>query len=476
MVPRRAAKRTTLPVLLLVVLSAADLAGQMEADPVALEGEIDAFVRREMAAAGIPGLALGIVHGTNVVYLKGFGFAGPGGDVVTPDTRFYLGSVSKTLTGIAVMQLVERGLATLDDPVSRHLSWFWTDRITITHLLNHTSGISPYAGNDSGIERTEDLVERIRSKSRLGLAGEPGTRFRYSSLNYDILGAVVEAVGGMPYERYMDLSVFQPLEMRNTTADHDPAEADVAAGYTPWFGLRLPYRIRYPRSAAPSGYIVSTARDMTHLLVAELNRGRYRDSALLGEAAMAATQTSLGATGYAMGWSSAASWKWHTGELANYNAYLWIVPTRALGLVMLANTNDIATRHIAGSTSALRRIPEGIRGLLMGFPLPPAPVLTARGLYVLLDAAIGAVLAVAALLLFRRPRAPIRRRAAHLAVSVAVMVPAVILPFAARWAIHASIAALLVSVPDLTLSLVLLSLLLLTGGLIRIARLCGIMP
>ncbi|MCC6475347.1 MAG: beta-lactamase family protein, partial [Burkholderiales bacterium] len=302
MVPRRAARRKTLPFLLLVLLPSAHLAGQTATDPLALEREIDAFVRREMAAAGIPGLALGIVSGSSVPYLKGFGVAGPDGEGVTPDTRFYLGSVSKTLTGLSVMQLVERGLVTLDDPVSRHLSWFWTDRITITHLLNHTSGITPYAGNDAGIERTEDLVERIRSKSRLGLAGDPGTRFRYSSLNYDILGAVVEAASGMEYGRSMDLSVFVPLEMRDTTADFDTAGAEIAAGYTPWFGLRLPYRIRYPRSAAPSGYIVSTARDMTHFLVAELNRGRYGDTALLGEAAMTATQISLGATGYAMGW------------------------------------------------------------------------------------------------------------------------------------------------------------------------------
>src|SRR5512138_2868748 len=105
-----------------------------------------------MRAAHIPGLALGVVRGDKVVYLKGYGIAGPDGRAVTPQTPFILGSSSKSFTALAVMQLVEAGKIDLDAPVTSYVPWFRTadptesNQITVRNLLNQDSGMGVYAG------------------------------------------------------------------------------------------------------------------------------------------------------------------------------------------------------------------------------------------------------------------------------------------------------------------------------------------
>ncbi len=109
--------------------------------------QIDAYIQARMQAAHIPGLALGVVRGTEVVYLKGYGIAGPDGRSVTPQTPFILGSTSKSFTALAIMHLVEAGKINLDAPVTNYLPWFRTAdeaasaRITVRNLLNQNSGL-----------------------------------------------------------------------------------------------------------------------------------------------------------------------------------------------------------------------------------------------------------------------------------------------------------------------------------------------
>jgi CubicO group peptidase (beta-lactamase class C family) len=109
---------------------------------------IDRYVEAHRQATRLPGLALCIVHGDQVVHLRGFGHADPSGRPVTPQTPFLLASTTKSFTALAVMQLVEAGKVDLDAPVQRYLPWFRladpaaSARITVRHLLNHTSGLA----------------------------------------------------------------------------------------------------------------------------------------------------------------------------------------------------------------------------------------------------------------------------------------------------------------------------------------------
>jgi CubicO group peptidase (beta-lactamase class C family) len=108
---------------------------------------IDAYVEAQMHEQRIPGLALGIVQHDQIVHLKGFGVANPQGEPVTPQTPFSIGSLTKSFTAVAILQLVEAGQLDLDAPVQRYLSWFRvadreaSSRITLRNLLNHASGL-----------------------------------------------------------------------------------------------------------------------------------------------------------------------------------------------------------------------------------------------------------------------------------------------------------------------------------------------
>src|SRR5437763_10799686 len=108
---------------------------------------IDRYVTAQMQEAHIPGLALGVVHGDHIVHLRGFGVANPAGQPVTPQTPFILGSLSKSFTAVAIMQLIEAGKMELDAPVQRYLPWFRvanrnaSAQIRVYHLLHQTSGL-----------------------------------------------------------------------------------------------------------------------------------------------------------------------------------------------------------------------------------------------------------------------------------------------------------------------------------------------
>ena len=114
---------------------------------------IDTSVRTEMKRLGIPGLALGIVHQDQIIHLQGFGVADSAGRCVTPATPFHMGSLTKSYTALAVMQLVEAGHIELDAPVQKYLPWFAladsdaSAHITVRHLLNQSSGLSEKDGN-----------------------------------------------------------------------------------------------------------------------------------------------------------------------------------------------------------------------------------------------------------------------------------------------------------------------------------------
>ncbi|MDP4193318.1 MAG: serine hydrolase domain-containing protein, partial [Bacteroidota bacterium] len=209
-------------------------------------GKIDEFVRSEMKAGDIPGLAISIVLGDKVLYLKGYGRARAEGTPVTPQTPFILGSISKGLTGLAVMRLVDRGEIDLDVPIKNYLPYFKPEdttifeTVTVRQLLSHTSGISNYSG--SKLRKPEEpLEEFLKEQVNLKLQHPAGENFEYSSLNYDILGAVIETVSGKSYKDFIKEEVFIPLEMDQSYANiKEGVEGGLADGYRNLFGLEFP--------------------------------------------------------------------------------------------------------------------------------------------------------------------------------------------------------------------------------------------
>src|SRR6266496_2440543 len=177
----------------------------------------------------LPGLAVGIVKDDQIVYLCGLGAAAPG-RAMTAQTPFIVGSLSKSFTALAVMQLVEAGKIALDTPVKQYIPWFRladagaSSSITVKHLLTHTSGISRYDGRELLAGRGGKTIEQsVRELRGLRLSQPVGAVFQYSNTNYLIAGLVVEVVSGPPFCEYVQQHIFNPLGMQHSYTSESAA-------------------------------------------------------------------------------------------------------------------------------------------------------------------------------------------------------------------------------------------------------------
>lgn len=236
-----------------------------EPDTAALSAFIASFIERTQ----IPAAAVSVATADGVVYARGFGNSR--GEPVGPDSRFYLGSTTKTLTALGILLLAADGALSLDDAVADLVPGFRladpaaTSALTVRHLLTHASGFSARSAFDARAQR-EGRLERIRVNR------PPGSSSEYSSLNFLVLGQVIEAVSGQSYDAFMRERVFGLLGMRNTFAERSAAEAaGLVQGHTYIFGWPVARtEPEHTRLMVPAGYVVSTANDLGRYLAALL--------------------------------------------------------------------------------------------------------------------------------------------------------------------------------------------------------------
>jgi CubicO group peptidase (beta-lactamase class C family) len=327
---------------------------------------IDAHIEHQMRELRIPGLALAIVQGDQIVHLKGFGVAGPDGRPVTPQTPFQIASLGKPMTGMAIMQLAEAGKLDLDAPVQRYLPWFRvvdeaaSAQITPRHLLYHTSGLPEAVGAEyalGGDARPEALEARVRELRSVQLSRPVGQAYEYSNAGYMVLGLLVQEVSGQPYDDYMDEHIFAPLQMRQTYTDWAEARRHSAAtGHRFWFGVPRPGQLAVDRALLPAGgSIGGSAEDVAHFLIAQLNGGRFGNATILSAAGIATMQRPTMPAGgageyHAMDWGvgpiggETAIYK--GGDMADFKTQMLFFPERRLGLVMLMNTNRLLDGYL----------------------------------------------------------------------------------------------------------------------------------
>ncbi|HEX5875999.1 MAG TPA: serine hydrolase [Pyrinomonadaceae bacterium] len=181
-----------------------------------------------------------VAENGKVIYKQGFGLANMEWNIPnTPDTRFRLGSITKQFTAALTLQLVEQGKIKLDGKVSDYLPDYRKDtgqKVTIHHLLTHTSGIPSYtsqAGFLENVSRNPYKVGDFVTKYASGdLEFEPGSRFVYNNSGYFLLGAIIERVTGKSYAQALKDNILDPAGMKNTGYDlHDPLIPKRAAGY-----------------------------------------------------------------------------------------------------------------------------------------------------------------------------------------------------------------------------------------------------
>ncbi|WP_169082129.1 serine hydrolase domain-containing protein [Paenibacillus sp. PL91] len=330
--------------------------------------ELDRYIESAMKKYNIPGAALGVVEKDSPLYIKGYGSADSKHTAITPQTPFILGSTSKSMTALAVMQLVDEGKVELDAPVQRYLPDFSVSdpndsaAITVRHLLNQTSGIPKSAG--LLLPSRKITLEQYPATQKATKLTEPvGSAFQYSNVNYDVLGALVQAVSGEPYGDYMKNHIFDPLEMEHTyVSKAAAAKAGLSDGYQPLFGWMVATNPKERPANVPSGYIKSSAEDMAHYLMAQMNKGAYAGKKLVTDQSAALMHGEQGAlvdedVFYGMGWIKQGNTIMHDGTAENFQSNLWIDGNT--GIVLLLNSNDT---FIPASAILM----EGVQHILKG--------------------------------------------------------------------------------------------------------------
>jgi CubicO group peptidase (beta-lactamase class C family) len=353
---------------------------------------VDAYVQSTIDAWAVPGAAIGIVRDGQVIHLAAFGTATVDGRAMTTETPIVIGSVGKSITALAVRQLIEAGRLDVDSPVTRYLPWFrlagpaaTTNLITIGRLLGHTSGLSTADGQDPDwYEPGLTPTDVARGLTVVSLDRPVGT-YEYSNLNYVLLGVVIETVTGQSYGDYVQEQVFGPLGMAHSYASLEaiPAPEGLASGHRYLYGVPVPFTEPYPTAIAPAGYQVSSVEDMARFVAALSNGGVYDGWDVVTGAALANADRTL-TTDWQSIPASPGLTSNQSGSTLSTNADILVEPAGHFGVVILMNANPI---QFLGLPAGAANIASGIARLSRGADPISAPP-SVRLVYLVVDAVL----------------------------------------------------------------------------------------
>lgn len=225
--------------------------------------------------SGVPGMSISILADDEMFYFSS-GYADrESGSSASENTLYELASVSKAFTGMGILLLEEQGLLSMTDTVQKYLPWFTLKyqgkpvdmtSLTLNNFLHHTSGLTNSRHSQNIPQgNTPDLLQKTVEKLvDAGLVFPPGEQYSYGTVNYDVLGLVIENVSGQSYEDFMREQVFQPLGLHQTYVYKEEAQAtgQLAQGYRSSFFMTTPYNAPDYSGNKPAGYIISSTKDM----------------------------------------------------------------------------------------------------------------------------------------------------------------------------------------------------------------------
>ncbi len=309
-----------------------------------MTGKLDEYLEIELKKFNIPNLEILVIKGEATIYVKSIGHKS------NSSTTHYLGSISKSLTALGVLKLVDKETLELDQNVIELLPnlkfCHYEQEVTIQTLLNHTSGISKM----NGFSKLPSLHELQSIPYKIDINFEPGTKHEYSNLNYSILGLIIEEASGLPYEKYMRNEVFEPLNMTKTFANNsENLKNNLGDQFQYWFGYPLKSKqMGYPQTAIPAGFICSSAEDMGNYIKVNLNSGLFEKRQILSSRLLNIMHTPWDKDdyGYAMGWKQGRVnekiFLQHLGSTATSYSGLFIIPKDTIGFIVLTNSNTLS--------------------------------------------------------------------------------------------------------------------------------------
>ena len=470
--------------LAIVVASPATAAGPPDRATLA---RMDNVIEEGMQRSGMPSFAVAVVSGADVVHARGFG-----GDDVTPQTPFLLGSTSKSFTALAAMQLVDAGRLDLDAPARRYVREFRladqraADGITVRQVLQQTTGLPATAGGPAVRSAADGTaLEALRELNETQLVTPPGTAFEYSNGNYILAGLIVERASGEPYGQYVQRHIFAPLGMRNSFVALDAAKrAGLARGHRYWFGLAAAHGPTFRSGVQSAGYLISSAQDMGRYLAMYLEDGVTAGGKRIVSRRGLETMLAPGRPGkmgawsdhadarYAMGWYVGGPWsepaQLHPGRAPDSSALMAMFPRRDLAVVTLTNAaNELS---VPGYPASVDRVERNAVDALIGDPIDTGTSL--HRFYLYFDLIALALLAAATWPVVRAARAlrrGMRPRHRWLAIAGVVIRAAGGVLLVALPALAFGLQAAFLWQPDLFILIVLIGVLLLVAAGLRLA-------
>lgn len=323
---------------------------------------LTAWIEYRIAYLSLPSMAVAVVHDQQILWTRAFGAADvEGGIPATPATCYRIGSVTKLFTATAIMQLRDAGALRLDDPVTQHLPWFkiggprdQTDaELTIRQLLSHTSGLPREAAFPYWETLEFPLIADVREGLlRQSTALSPESQWKYSNLAMAMLGEIVAAVSGVPYARYVERRILEPLGMRSTLVDgmalDDPR---LARGY----GRRFPRAPRQRREVGdigglvPAGNMASTVEDLARFAMLQFRTAGGPETAVLSGATLKEMQRIHWLEpGWQAGWGlgfrvfreDGRHCFGHGGLVPGHAADVRLLPAEKIAIIVLSNAED----------------------------------------------------------------------------------------------------------------------------------------
>lgn len=300
-----------------------------------VENAADAFVK----ANEFNGTIL-VAKDGKILINKSYGYARfDDKTMITPQTRFMIGSITKQFTAMAIMQLQEKGLLSVEDKVDKYASGIPnSDKITIHHLLTHTSGLPREIQMDTQPSSLSEAVEMVKTME-FPKYPDPGKYYSYSNAGYILLGYIIEKASGISYKEYLQKNIFDPLEMKNSGFGYDRRKDNkLALGYeTNMDCLTKESFIDMSVWPHAAGAIYSTTEDLY-----KWDRALYTNK-LVSEKSVEKIFTPA-KNDYGYGWfirsENGKRFYWHDGRVFGFNAYIARRVDEDICIVALSNVES----------------------------------------------------------------------------------------------------------------------------------------
>jgi CubicO group peptidase (beta-lactamase class C family) len=326
------------------------------------------IIERALEAWGLPGLVVGVTDRQQLLGVAVHGYADlKARTALSKDSRFAIGSISKSFTGLALLQLAAEGRLDLHAPITRYLPDVAVQSpfapISAHHWLTHTSGLPNYLTHAASSRYAMEALRKVAP------AYTPGAHWAYSNTGYQVLGYLLEELDGVLYPSSIQRRILDPLGMASTSAVIDDAErARTVTSYTEWPADGRYVEAPWFEYAAGDGSLISTVPDMCAYARCILNRGMGPKGRLLTEKDFA-TWTTPVLDGYAYGLmvrtKNDCTLLGHGGAIAGFHSSLEVNMKEGFGVVMLSSSIIPA--------DLWKWIDDTVQGAIRGTPLAAAP-------------------------------------------------------------------------------------------------------